>query len=189
MGYNNIYEGKVYLDKPLDDETYRLIMGIADTRRMKWDVKKLEQAGLAKTEEIGDDGEFYFDPRFEIGNELDGHFMAEFTIKGGRYPHPKQPSLYCPWTVSEDRMEIVWKGWEKAYKGHEWLVYLVKEILVPRGFRPKGIINWFTEDGPDSEKKNHTIVNGASVKKRRGYSPKQKEPDVEAWYKQYYDWY
>jgi hypothetical protein len=84
-------------------------------------------------------------------------------------------------------MALEWDRGEKAYKGHEWIKYLIKEILVPKGYNPSGIINWFTQDGPDDESENHTIVNGASVTKRRGYSAKQKVPDVDGWYKELHE--
>jgi hypothetical protein len=47
MGYNIIYEGKIKIDKPLDDRTYEIIKGLAETRRMRWDTEKLEADGIA----------------------------------------------------------------------------------------------------------------------------------------------
>jgi hypothetical protein len=52
MGYNIIYEVKVNLDKPLDDETYRTISGLINTRRMQWDGEKQEEDGIAKFQDI-----------------------------------------------------------------------------------------------------------------------------------------
>ena len=51
MGYNIYYEGKIKIDKPLDDETYNIIMGLEESRRMLWDADKLERHGIAKKRE------------------------------------------------------------------------------------------------------------------------------------------
>ncbi len=61
--------------------------------------------------------------------------------------------------------------------------YIVKKILIPRGYSVEGIINWFTEE-EIYDNEWHTIVNGWSVRKYRGYSRKEKEPDIDAWYKE-----
>jgi hypothetical protein len=62
-------------------------------------------------------------------------------------------------------MSLVWNRYEKSYCGHEWLQYIVKRILVPRGYKPSGIINWFTQG--EYWPKYHTIVEGNSVRKYR----------------------
>lgn len=53
MGYNVYYAGVVKIDKPLDEDTYNLIKGLNESRRMILDVKKLVADGLAKKEEVG----------------------------------------------------------------------------------------------------------------------------------------
>lgn len=80
-------------------------------------------------------------------------------------------------------MCLVWHRGEKSYKGHEWLQYLVENILAPRGYYANGIINWYSED-KIFVKEWHTVVEGNSVRKFEGYSPQQKEPDIEAWHEE-----
>lgn len=178
MGYNIYYEGIINIDKPLDDKTYEIIMGLAKTRRMIWDAKKLEEDGIARREEIGNAGEFFFGIK-ELSGEKLIEFEEKYVINHNR-PPMHQPELWCVWNVTEDRMGLIWNRNEKSYGGHEWLQYIVKKILVPRGYYPSGIINWFTERWMN-DNEWHTIVEGNSVRKYRGYSNKEKEPDIEAW--------
>jgi len=186
MGYNIYYEGSIELDKPLDYETYSIIMGLARTRRMRWDADKLEQDGIAKKSEIGYWGEFFFGVQ-DMKPKQKQEFEAQYVIDHN-CPPPGQPELWGVWTVTIDRLGLVWNRNEKSYGGHEWLKYLVKSILVPRGYYPKGIINWFTE-GHWYENKWHTVVEGKSVRKYRGYNRKQKEPDIDGWYEEEFEAY
>jgi hypothetical protein len=178
MGYDIIYEGKIKIDKPLDDRTYEIIKGLAETRRMIWDTKKLESDGIAKEIEIGFLGEYFFGIE-GLNRKQKTEFENKYVIDHNRPPYG-QPSLWGVWTVTDDKMELVWNRNEKAYCGHEWLQYIVKTILVPRGYKPSGIINWFTQG--EYWPKYHTIVEGNSVRKYKGYNKKQKEPDRKAWY-------
>jgi hypothetical protein len=104
MGYNIIYEGKVNLDKPLDDEIYRIITGLINTRRMQWDAEKLEEDGIAKVEEIGRWGEFFF----EGGDYSWAHKTYRKYLLRGNFPPLTQPSLYCGW--SYQKTEWHWNG-------------------------------------------------------------------------------
>ena len=181
MGYNIYYGGIVKIDKPLDDETYNIIMGLSETRRMTWDTDKLERDGIAKKKDIGQWGEFFFGHKHMSHKQM-SKFEENYAININ-WPPGCQPSLWGVWTVTDDRMGLVWNRNEKSYRGHEWLQYLVKKILIPRGYNTEGIINWFTEEEMyDNEW--HTIVNGGSVRKYSGYNKKQKWPDIDAWYKE-----
>lgn len=179
MGYNIYYEGVINLDKPLDDKTLEIIIGLAETRRMLWDANKLDEDGIAKKDEIGFGGEFFFGIK-----ELSGRKLNEFESKyvvDHNCPPWGQPDLWGVWTVTDDRKGLVWNRKEKSYCGHEWLKYIVKRILIPKGYYPSGIVNWFTEESM-YDNKRHTVVEGKSVRKYRGYSSKQEEPDIHAWY-------
>ena len=180
MGYNIIYEGKIKIDKPLDDRTYEIIKGLAETRRMRWDTEKLEADGIARREDIGFSGEYFFGIE-GLNRKQQAEFENKYVIDNSR-PPCGQPALWGVWTVTDDKMSLVWNRYEKSYCGHEWLQYIVKRILVPRGYKPSGIINWFTQG--EYWPKYHTIVEGNSVRKYKGYNKNQKEPDREAWYEE-----
>lgn len=180
MGYNIIYEGKIKIDKPLDDRTYEIIKGLAETRRMRWDTEKLEADGIATREDIGFAGEYFFGIE-GLNRKQQAEFENKYVIDNSR-PPCGQPSLWGVWTVTDDKMSLVWNRYEKSYCGHEWLQYIVKKILVPRGYKPSGIINWLTQG--EYWPTYHTIVEGNSVRKYKGYNKKQKEPDITGWYEE-----
>lgn len=180
MGYNIFYEGRINMDKPLDDRTYEIIKGLGETRRVMWDTKKLEADGIAKEEEIGLYGKFFFGTNGMNREEMD-KFTYKYVIDNSRPPYG-QPSLRGVWTVSDDKMGLIWNRNDHSYCGHEWLQYIVKTILVPRGYNPSGIINFTVGE---SYPKYHTIVKGNSVRKYRGYNKKQKEPDIKGWYDEF----
>lgn len=180
MGYNIIYEGKVNIDKPLDDKTYQQIMGISKTRRMIWDTRKLEADGIAKVLEIGAYGELFFEPT-DMNEKEKREFEVKY-LKDGNEPPGIQPALWGVWSPSDDKSSLIWNNNGHAYLGHEWLQYIVKKILIPRGYYPRGVVNWFAEESYYGGK-YHTIVEGNSVRKYNGYSKKQNEPDIEEWYR------
>lgn len=179
MGYNIYYEGIINLDTPLDDKTHEIITGLAETRRMFWNVNKLDEDGIAKKDEIGFGGEFFFGIKGLRGRKLK-EFESKYVIDYNCPPWG-QPALWGVWIVTDDRKGLIWNRNEKSYCGHEWLKYIVKRILIPRGYYPRGIINWFTE-GSMYDNKWHTVVDGKSVRKFRGFSSKQNEPDIDTWY-------
>lgn len=179
MGYNIIYEGIIEMDKPLDDNTYGLIMGLSKTRRMRWNTNKLEEYGIAKISEIGICGEFFIEPA-NMTEKQKNAFEAKYLIDGNE-PPGTQPALWGVWSPSDDKLSLIWNNNGHAYMGHEWLQYIVKKILIPRGYYPRGVINWFSE-GSYYGFKCHTIVDGKYVRKYKGYSKEQKEPDIKGWY-------
>jgi len=130
MGYMTWYRGKFTLNKPLDDETYNLLVGLAKTRRMKRDPQRLEEMGLGNAETFGVDGEFYYNPNdFEqFGQTWDDSILDYNTPPG------TQPWLWLKWIPTRDRMAIEWNGESNSYHGELWIKYLVERILKPRGY-------------------------------------------------------
>ena len=78
MGYSTFFEFKT--DRPVDEDTYKLLYGIFNTRRMKRSVGR----------QYGVEGEFYV-----TGNDDDD------TIVDKNNPPKTQPSLYCPWEIQK----------------------------------------------------------------------------------------
>ena len=176
MGYNIYYEGTVSISKQLDDETYNIIMGLSDSRRMSWDADKLERDGIAKKKDIGEEGEFFFGHDHMKHKELI-EFEKKYALNIN-YPPAGQPSYWGVWIVTDDRMGLIWNEAPNSYGGHEWLQYLVKKILVPRGYKVKGTIDWITEEKM-YDNVWHTVIKDESVMKYRGRSEEQKERDLE----------
>ncbi len=49
-----------------------------------------------------------------------------------------QPESRCQWVVAPDKKHIVWDGNEKFYYYMEWLEYIVRNILEPKGYMVSG---------------------------------------------------
>ena len=155
MGYTTEFNGKFVIDRPVDDETYDLLNGLASTRRMKRDVAKLgkrvhkkaraTQADvLAWEKEFGAQGEFWYGD-----TNASGQNHTDDLIDYNR-PPDSQPSLWCQWNIQEDKQTIAWDGGEKFYKYVEWITYLVEKILAPRGYTLNGSVTWQGEDDEDA---------------------------------------
>ncbi len=137
MGYSTDFTGEFVINKIIDDDTYRLLKGLATTRRMK-------RSGLE--EELGKDGEFYF--------EDDGFFGQSKNPKYGEIvdfnePPETQPGLWLHWLIQEDRQTIIWDEGEKFYHYTRWIEYLIDRILKPRGYIVNGEVEWNGEEHGD----------------------------------------
>ena len=135
MGYDTRFSGKFLLNKKLDKDIYNLLVGLATTRRMKRNVGS----------EYGIEGEFYFED-----DEHDTYFQNPSTnIIDDNKPPSSQPSLWLQWIPTKDGKSIRWDGNEKFYKYVEWLEYLLRRILLPRGYYLSGVVKFQGEDDDD----------------------------------------
>jgi hypothetical protein len=133
MGYTTDFEGSFIIDKTVDEETAKLLKGLANTRRMKRNVQG-----------FGVEGEFYVDgKRFARQGEEDN-------ILNYNAPPKTQPSLWCHWLLQDDNKTIEWDGGEKFYEYIEWMEYLIKTILKPRGYSVSGEVKWFGQEREDA---------------------------------------
>lgn len=132
MGYTTDFEGEFRTDRPVDEETYELMVGLATTRRMKRDV-----------EGYGVEGEFYVK-----GSGLFGHGREDNVVDYNR-PPATQPGLWCQWLMQEDHQTIEWDGNEKFYEYTKWIRYLIERVLKPRGYVVNGEVKWRGEDFTD----------------------------------------
>jgi len=133
MGYSTEFEGQFDFNKKLDDETYNLLKGLAETRRMK---RKVDS-------KYGIEGEFY------INNDGDFGQTHEKNIIDYNESPKTQPSLWLDWTPTEDRLHLEWGGQEKFYFYVEWLEYIIK-IIKPKGYTLNGIIRYRGESMGDN---------------------------------------
>lgn len=134
MGYSTDFEGTFKTDRPVDEDTYRLLRGLATTRRMARDVAP----------EFGTEGEFYVDGSGPFGQGRDDDIIDH------NRPPATQPGLWCQWLIQDDRQTIEWDGSEKFYHYVEWLEYLIERILYPRGYVLNGQVRWQGERDGDS---------------------------------------
>lgn len=133
MGYTTDFTGQFTLDRPLDDDTFTFLQKLSKTRRMK----------RALGPEYGVEGEFYVDGSGFHGQD------HEPSVLNYNEPPATQPGLWCHWTPTDDRLALEWDGGEKFYYYVEWLEYLVKTILAPRGYVLNGEVHWSGEEEGD----------------------------------------
>jgi len=136
MGYSTDFNGEVKINKPVDQETYELLVGLAKTRRVK-------RAELP--EKYGIDGEFFCKDREDFGQGE----PSEGIIVNGNEPPSTQPSLWLQWLIQNDRQTIMWDEGEKFYKYVDWMKYIVDRILAPRSYICNGEIHWAGEENED----------------------------------------
>ena len=127
MGYSTDFTGQFDLNKPLDDDTYNFLKKLAETRRMK---RHFEN------EAFGIDGEFYVDGAGPYGQG------NEDSIIDYNQPPRTQPSLWCQWTPTDDKLHIEWDGGEKFYDYIGWIQYIIEKVLKPKGYKLSGEVEW-----------------------------------------------
>ena len=146
MGYTTDFSGEFTIDKPVDKETYDILVGLERTRRMKRDPKKLAKRLKMTVEDVkkkyGEECEFFFDEKDMGQNHTDD--IIDFNS-----PPSCQPGLWCKWELYKDGQTIYWSGAEKFYDYVEWIEYIVNKILKPRGYVLEGDVTWQGEDSED----------------------------------------
>ena len=133
MGYTTDFEGEFKTDKKVDEETYNLLKGIANTRRMARNVDK----------KYGVEGEFYCEDKEDFG-QRDNRNIIDYNR-----PPSTQPSLWCQWEIQEDRQTIKWDENENFYNYVDWIKYFIDKILKPKGYKLNGEVTWQGEESND----------------------------------------
>ena len=131
MGYTTDFDGGFTIDRPVDEDTYALLHGLATTRRMRRSIRG-----------YGVDGEYYVDaPGY--GGQAHTPDIIDYNK-----PPRTQPGLWCGWLIQPDRQTIKWDGGEKFYRYVEWLEYIIG-ILKNRKYKVNGTVEWFGEELDD----------------------------------------
>ena len=136
MGYTTDFTGSFALNKKLDKETHEFLDKLANTRRMARNVEP----------KYGVEGEFYVDGGGSFGQG------DEDNIIDHNRPPKTQPSLWCQWVPAKNGKQIEWDGGEKFYNYVEWIEYIIKSILEPKGYILNGDVYWSGEDSADTGK-------------------------------------
>ncbi len=145
MGYSTDFSGQFNVTPTLSDKDCDFLVKFAQTRRM---------ARKFKDNIYGIQGEFYVD------GEGDSVKSNDVTVIDYNMPPKTQPGLWCQWIPNDDGTAIVWDEGEKFYGYIEWIQYLIKSILIPRGYTLNGEVKWFGEDSYDRGKilvKNNVV--------------------------------
>lgn len=143
MGYTTDFEGRFKLNKPLDADTCVYLKRFSETRRMKFDPKVVGK-------EYGIDGEFYVGHHTDFTDCFMGQVDRDFPGLVEYNSHPvTQPALWCQWIPSPDGEYIEWDGCEKFYGYVDWLKYIIKNFLAPKGYELNGEVKFQGEDYDD----------------------------------------
>lgn len=151
MGYTTDFNGEFMLDKPLAPADLDYLTRFNATRRMARNVDA----------KYGVQGEFYVEGTEDFGQG------REENIINYNSPPSTQPGLWCQWVPNGDGTAIEWNGGEKFYNYIEWIEYLIKNILAPRGYSLTGEVHWQGEDGDD---KGKIVIKNNKVKVLNGYT-------------------
>lgn len=161
MGYTTEFRGKFKTDKPVDEDTYNLINGLATTRRMKRNPEELAKRIGKTTEDViklyGKECQLWVNDKENFGSNKTPDVVDY------NNPPNDQPGLWCQWEMRDDHQTIVWDEGEKFYNYVEWIRYIITNILKPKGYILNGEIDWRGEDFYDQ---GTIIVENNEVKKQ-----------------------
>lgn len=93
--------------------------------------------------DIGEDGEYYSNPR--ENDFYDGD--KEHSILDFNAPPVTQPSCWCNWVIKNN--QLTWNGNSDFDNFAEWLDYLIDNFFKPRGYELNGKLNYQGEDSDD----------------------------------------
>lgn len=79
-----------------------------------------------------------------ITEEHRQQFIDEYTNE--RHEQHKC-GYWCHWTIDGDC--IMWDGGEKFYDYDCWLISIINDFFVPRGYELNGSIEWYGDDRDD----------------------------------------
>jgi len=142
MGYNIEFRGQFGLNKELDENTFEFLKKLSTTRRMKRNVHHL----------YGVEGEFY----------VNGSNGLSEDVVDGNCPPSTQPSLWCQWRPTKDKMGIEWDKEEKFSEYIPWIKYIISKVLAPRGYVLNGVVDYEGEEFGDHGEINivNNVVDG-----------------------------
>ena len=159
MGYTTSFLGSFEFSRPLTAEEQTYLSWFCATRRMKWDVAKLQAEFGGKhgnpfsPTPYGTEGAY-----FAFDNNQECYYHP--AVLNANEPPAGQPGLWCGWTCNEEK--LYWSGCEKFYNYTEWLQYIIDHFLAPWGVAIDGVVQWEGEDPTDlgviSVRHNHINV-------------------------------
>jgi hypothetical protein len=144
MGYTTKFSGEFSFNCEVDDETLQLLEGLANTRRMKRNPYKLAARLNLTYEEVVQ--KYGLECQLWYGDTENFGQVHTPDVVDYNEPPEGQPGLWLQWVVTEDREGICWDGGEKFYNASGWIIYLIKNVLAPRGYVLNGIVDARGED-------------------------------------------
>ena len=99
-------------------------------------------------------GAFIVTPPLTAEDARDLTAFADERHGGNTQPDPDKPGFWCQWVPMEMLEDgtyttIEWDGGEKFYDYVEWIEWLIKRKLAPKGYVLNGTVEWSGEDHGD----------------------------------------
>lgn len=183
MGYEIELEGSFVILPPLSGERVRYLRALAATRRVRRDEtltsSRADPARLAVGLPVGAEGALFTGAGGMLGQEGGGLLLdpggsppEALGILDFDAPPTGQPSLWCPWTASEDGRALVPSAdGGRVEHPFEWLDYLQREVLSRWGCALAGKATW----SGDAEDDHGELVAGTDgVRDEPRGRPKQR---------------
>jgi hypothetical protein len=115
-----------------------------------------------------------FNGEFKFNKPLDDTTYKELVTlnktrhEDGHSTKSKFPGIWCHWVPSKDGCSLEWDEGEKFYYYIEWLKYIVKNILEPKGYAISGAVEWCGDEQEDiglivAERNEIRVLNGRYV--------------------------
>ena len=76
--------------------------------------------------------------------------MDKRSIVNHNYPPMTQPGLWNHWVCNDEGTEILWDEGEKFYEYIPWINYIIKNFIIPWGYKLNGKIEYQGEEWGDN---------------------------------------
>lgn len=73
--------------------------------------------------------------------------LVEFSTD--RHDDDGSPGIWCDWGPNDNGTAVGWNGAEKTYNSPEWLQFLIRRFLAPKGYVLNGEVTWQGEEQGD----------------------------------------
>ncbi len=92
-----------------------------------------------------------FTGKFELNKEITVSLMNQFEKLNDAEDIGIEWQIegYCQWMPTKDGMAIQYDGGEKFYDYVEWLEWIIKNLLKPKGYVVNGEVEWSGEESGD----------------------------------------
>ena len=142
MGCSTYFKSGFTFDEPVSEEFKNYINKFSNTRRMMRSKNKIKEI-YPDWEEQCFNGELGLHGEYFVG----GSDRMDASVIDYNKPSANQPGLWCQWIITDDCKQLIWDGNEKFYNFKDWLVYLIKNFILPSGYKLNGEVFWYDDYG------------------------------------------
>ena len=138
MGYETKFSGSMTISPPLSDEDFEFLRAFNLTRHYQRNVD----------DKFGMLGELYVEEEDSAASSLFTGKKDPIVVDYNT-PPPTQPSLWCGWYPDPNDRDSLCIEDGKTYCYTEWLEYIIKNFLAPKGYTVNGCVQYEGEEFGD----------------------------------------